>query len=86
MLAARAALQVVFVNTSLKCSIVPAPPDAITGMLTLLLTSLVTSIENPDLVPSAFIDVRSISPAPCLSALMAQSTAFYDVGVLPAFM
>ena len=66
LLAAKAASAFPSINTSLKCSIVPAPPDAITGMSTISETCRVISQAKPPLVPSWFIDVRRISPAPRL--------------------
>ena len=50
--AAKTASALPFVNASLKCSILPAPPDAMTGMLTLSETARVSSRSYPAFVPS----------------------------------
>ena len=50
--APNAALALVFLKTSAKCSFVPAQPEAITGMFTASQTLPVISMSNPALVPS----------------------------------
>ena len=61
----------------------PAPPDAITGMLTASLTLRVMSMAKPFLVPSLFMEVSRISPAPLRSPSRAQSTVWSVVAVRP---
>ena len=73
MLAASPAVAFVVLNKSLKSSIEPAPPEAITGTFTALLTAFTRSKANPFFVPSLFIDVKRISPAPSLTTLFTQS-------------
>ena len=55
------------VGTSSKCSSVPAPPDAITGIDTSSAMILVSSRSYPAFVPSQSMLVRRISPAPSCS-------------------
>ena len=61
----------------------PAPPDAMTGMLTASLTAAVSSQSKPARVPSASIEVSRISPAPRASASRAHSTTRRPVGLRP---
>ena len=60
-----------------------APPDAITGTLTASEIFLVKSISNPFFVPSAFIEVNKISPAPSATPCFAHLTAFNSVTIFP---
>ena len=62
---------------------VPAPPDAMTGMLTASLTAAVSSQSNPARVPSESMEVSRISPAPRASASRAHSTTRRPVGLRP---
>ena len=55
--AANADSALVFSNTSEKCATLPAPLEAITGMETALLTVLINSRSNPELVPSLSIQI-----------------------------
>ena len=71
------------VNTSRKCSNVPAPPDAITGICTAVDTAAVSSQSKPARVPSRSIDVSRISPAPRASASRAHSTASRPAARVP---
>ena len=80
-LAANAASAHPFLKTSIKCSIFPAPPDAITGIFTILDNLLNALFENPFLVPSWSIDVNKISPAPLFSTSLAQSNNLISVGI-----
>src|SRR3982751_5988592 len=64
MLAAKAASACPVVSTSSMCWGDPAPPLATTGTLTASLTAAVISRSYPAVVPSAFITLRTISPAP----------------------
>jgi len=66
-----------------RCSRVPAPPEAITGMLTASAIALVIGMSYPAWVPSASILVGRICPAPRSSAFFAQSTASIPVGIVP---
>ena len=52
MLAAKAASALPILNTSVKCSIVPAPPDAIIGILTVSESLAKALLAKPFLVPS----------------------------------
>src|SRR5262249_32918 len=52
------------VNTSWKCSNVPAPPDAITGIETADDTAAVSSQSKPLRVPSRSIDLSKTPPPP----------------------
>src|SRR5262249_12244050 len=61
------------VKTSTKCSNVPAPPDAITGIDTADETAAVSRQSKPARVPSRSIDVSRISPAPRSAASRAHS-------------
>src|SRR5262249_33413635 len=81
--AARAASARPVSNTSTKWSLVPAPPDAITGIATAELTAAVSPQSKPVPVPSRSIEVSSISPAPCCSASWAHPMALRPVGVRP---
>ena len=53
-----------YFNASQICWQLPAPPDAITGILTDLEIASVNLISYPSLVPSLSIEVNKISPAP----------------------
>ena len=78
--------ELVFLDiTSTKCSIVPAPPLAIIGTLTDSEIAFVISIAKPFFVPSLFMDVNNISPAPSVTAFFAQSIVFVSVLNLPPF-
>jgi hypothetical protein len=48
----------------MQCSLVPPPPDAITGIANCVANCFVMSSAKPLLVPSWFIEVSRISPAP----------------------
>src|SRR5258708_20767277 len=83
--AASAASALPVVNTSMKCSALPAPPEAITGIDTAPAMEAVSSQSKPCLVPSQSIEVRSISPAPRDSASRAHSRSFMPAGLRPPF-
>ena len=83
MLAASAASALPRPNTSAKCSTVPAPPEAITGIPTASLTAAVNSQSKPARIPSESIEVSRISPAPRASASRAHSTTWRPVGLRP---
>jgi hypothetical protein len=82
MLAARAASAPTR-NASYRWAGAPAPPLATTGMFTARLTASSIGRSYPFLVPSASIDVRTISPAPSSSTRLAQATASSPVGTRP---
>ena len=73
--AARAASALVFSKTSEKCSTLPVPLDAITGMLTFSRMWLISSISKPLLVPSLSMQLRRISPASSFSQVCASCKA-----------
>jgi len=83
MLAASAASARPLPNTSTKCPAVPAPPLAITGICTALLTIAVSSQSKPPRIPSVSIEVSKISPAPRDSASRAQSKTRRPVAFRP---
>src|SRR5438552_790767 len=66
-----------------RCSRVPTPPLAMTGMLTASVTARVSSRSKPSRVPSRSIDVSKISPAPSRSHSTAHDTASSPVGLRP---
>src|SRR5574341_652027 len=66
-----------------KCSMRPAPPDAITGIDTASATARVNSRSYPSRVPSRSMLVSKISPAPRASASRAHSTALRSVPFRP---
>ncbi len=84
--AASAASALPSVNASSICCIVPAPPDAITGILTSSPIFLLSMLSNPALVPSASIEVTSNSPAPLLYASFAHSSASIPVSLRPPWV
>jgi hypothetical protein len=65
--ATKAASTSVFSKTSEKCSTLPAPLEAMTGMVTLLRMWLINSMSKPLLVASLSIQLSNISPAPSFS-------------------
>lgn len=65
------------------CSNLPAPPQAITGTPTVLLTSSISSKSKPDCVPSLSTEVNKISPTPKPSAFLTQSKTLISVFSLP---
>jgi len=73
--AAKAASALVFSKTSEKCSTLPAPEDAITGIETLSRMWLTSSMSKPLLVPSLSMQLRRISPAPSFSQVCANCKA-----------
>ena len=68
---------------SAKCSSVPTPPEAMTGMGTARATARVSARSKPSLVPSRSMLVRRISPAPRRAASSAHWTASIPVGLRP---
>ena len=64
MLAASPASALPLVKTSRKCSMVPAPPEAMTGIESSVLSLARASQAKPCLQPSWFMLVKRISPAP----------------------
>ena len=70
-------------KTSLKCSILPAPPEAITGILRFLLISLNNSKSKPFLTPSVSMLFTTSSPAPFFSPSSAHWIASIPVFILP---
>ena len=85
MLAANAA-SAPHLKTSSICSMLPAPPLAMTGTLTRLEILLVSSMSNPALVPSLSMDVSSISPAPSWATFFAHRYASSLVSIRPPFI
>ncbi len=81
--AARAASARPSAKTSAKCSKVPAPPEAMTGMFTAEETAAVSSQSKPLFVPSRSMEVSRISPAPRSADSRAQSTAPRGVSAWP---
>ena len=73
--AARPADAPVRSNTSTKCSGLPAPLLAMTGMVTASVTMLMSSVSNPAPVPSRSMQLSRISPAPRASTARATSYA-----------
>lgn len=67
-LAAKAAPAFPLENVSRKCSIFPAPPEAITGICNVSAKVARASFAYPSFTPSCVILVKRISPAPRLSA------------------
>jgi hypothetical protein len=61
----------------------PAPPLAMTGTVTAARTARISSRSNPALVPSASMELSSISPTPSSTARAAQATASMPVPRLP---
>ena len=53
----------------------PAPPEAMTGMVTSRRTAVISSRSKPSWVPSASMALRRISPAPSCAARAAHSIA-----------
>ena len=84
MLAAKAASALPYWMASARCSGLPAPPLATTGIETASLTARVISRSYPFLVPSASMQVSTISPAPSRSTSRAQATASKPVPTPPA--
>ena len=83
--AARAASTSVSSKTSEKCSILPAPLEAMTGMDTASLTCFTSSISKPLLVPSLSMQFKSISPAPSFSQVCTSWIASMSRPSLPPF-
>mmetsp|Transcript_11287 Transcript_11287/g.27659 ORF Transcript_11287/g.27659 Transcript_11287/m.27659 type:complete len:279 (-) Transcript_11287:904-1740(-) len=73
--AASAAEQAVALNTCVKCSGLPAPLDAMTGMVTAPLTARTRSRSKPWPTPSLSMQLSRISPAPSAATARASSTA-----------
>ena len=65
--AAKADAALTFSKTSEKCSTLPASPEAITGIISLFLMWLVSSISKSLLLPFLSMQLRRISPAPSFS-------------------
>jgi len=72
-------------NASLKCSILPAPPLAMTGISSALKIRVKFN-SKPFLTPSQSIDVSKISPAPRSCASFAHARASLPVSSLPPFI
>ena len=68
---------------SAKCSSLPTPPLAMTGMSTARATARVSAQSKPSLLPSRSMLVSKISPAPRRAASTAHSTASMPVAVRP---
>ena len=68
---------------SAKCSSLPTPPEAMTGMFTARETARVNARSKPSLLPSRSMLVRRISPAPRRAASAAHSTASRPVFLRP---
>ena len=71
------------VRPSAMWSTVPAPPLATTGTPTDSLTRRVIMRSKPALVPSASMELSTISPAPRATARLAHSTASKPVACRP---
>src|SRR5699024_3271519 len=69
-----------------KCSTAPAPPEATTGTVTASRTARTMSRSKPDLVPSASMELRRISPTPSPCPRRAQSTASIPVPRRPPWV
>ena len=74
------------VRTEARCSGVPPPPDAITGTGTDSAIIRVSGISYPSFVPSASIELSTISPAPSATAFCAHSRASSPVSTRPPLM
>ena len=81
--AAKTALAPPLFIASYKCSNLPAPPEAITGMFIEVVILLSSSKSYPVLVPSLSIEVSRISPAPFSSACLEKAIASIPVFSLP---
>ena len=66
-----------------KSSTLPAPPEAMIGILTSLRTARIISRSKPSLVPSASIELSRISPAPSCSARLTHQMASMPVDLRP---
>src|SRR3989442_902449 len=73
--AARTASASPSIRTLTRSSADPAPPDAITGIVTVRATARVSARSYPARVPSASTAFSRISPAPSRSASRAQASA-----------
>ena len=73
-LAANAASAFPFANVSRKCSMHPAPPDAMTGIVSKSARVERASLAYPFFTPSWFMLVKRISPAPRLFTSLASQT------------
>src|SRR3989344_9126408 len=82
-LAAATASAPPFTKPSTKCSNAPTPHKAITGIETLLDTSLIKRKSYPLPVPSRSMEFKRISPAPKLSASLHHSTGLRRVVFWP---
>src|SRR4029077_3405085 len=68
---------------SAKCAGDFAPPDAITGTDTAIEIAAVSAMSNPLCVPSRSTEVKSISPPPQATAILAHSRASREADSRP---
>jgi len=72
-------------NTSTKWSGFPAPEDAITGILTVSFTALISSRSSPEFVQSLLRLFNSSSPHPSASTALARAWALKGRDSRPPF-
>ena len=63
--------------------VLPAPPDAMTGTFTALLTASSISRSKPCLTPSVSMELSTTSPAPLSTQRLIQEIASMPVSSLP---